>query len=51
MMLGSEATGLTADMTSTLLEEIQAKGVLGIDALAEEPTLLMVTQLFNFLAV
>ncbi|KAL2055286.1 hypothetical protein ABVK25_004624 [Lepraria finkii] len=36
MMLGSEATGLTADMTSTLLEEIQGKGVLGIDALAEE---------------
>ena len=36
MMLRSRATGLTADMTSTLLEEIQAKDVLGIDALAEE---------------
>ena len=36
MMLGSEVTGLTADMTSTLLEEAQVKGVLGTDVLAEE---------------
>ena len=36
MMLGSEVTGLTADVMSTLLEEAQVKDVLGTDALAEE---------------